>query len=199
MSTLEVNKLAPLADNGTITFGDSGDTFDIPSGATLDVTGATVSGLSAGKIGQVITTEITATDYSNTSTSPAEVTNLNVSITPSATSSKVLIMAKVMFGSSANARNFIQLRRGSTKIGNSPAAGSRQEDIAVDTPVAVNDVCTSNFHYIDSPSTTSATTYKIFACREGSGAFRLNRSENDTDDASVSRGTSVITVMEILA
>ena len=30
MSTLEVNKLAPLADNGTVTLGDSGDTFTIP-------------------------------------------------------------------------------------------------------------------------------------------------------------------------
>ena len=33
MSTLEVNKLAPLADNGTVTLGDSGDTITIPTGA----------------------------------------------------------------------------------------------------------------------------------------------------------------------
>jgi len=35
MSTLEVNKLAPLADNGTVTLGDSGDTITIPSGVTI--------------------------------------------------------------------------------------------------------------------------------------------------------------------
>lgn len=35
MSTLEVNKLAPLADNGTVTLGDSGDTVTIPSGVTI--------------------------------------------------------------------------------------------------------------------------------------------------------------------
>ena len=157
------------------------------------------SGLALGKIGQVLQTEVTEQSYSNSSTSPAEITNLNVAITPSATSSKVLVMGKIMFGSSSTARNFIQLRRGDTKIGNNASAGSRQEVIGVATSAAVNDVMTVNFHYIDSPSTTNATTYKVFGCREGSGTFRLNRSENDTDDATVSRGTSVITVMEVLA
>mgnify|MGYP003109173530 FL=1 len=188
MGTIFVDKLDPQSGTN-LTLGSSGDTVTLTSGAKT-------SGF--GKIGQVVTTEVTASDYSNTSTSPAEITNLNVAITPSATSSKVLVMGKIMFGSSSSARNFIQLRRGDTKIGNSPAAGSRQEVIGVGTSNAVNDVCTVNFHYIDSPNTTSETTYKVFGCREGSGAFRLNRSENDTDDATVSRGTSVITVMEVL-
>jgi len=39
MSTLEVNKLAPLADNGTVTLGDSGDTITIPSGVTITNSG----------------------------------------------------------------------------------------------------------------------------------------------------------------
>lgn len=46
-SELKTNKISP-ATGTTTTLGDSGDTFDIPSGATLDVTGATVTGLSAG-------------------------------------------------------------------------------------------------------------------------------------------------------
>jgi len=188
VSQLKVNEIVQQSGSN-LTLGGSGDNIVLGSGATS----------SFGKIGQVVTTEITATDYSNTSTSPAEITNLNVAITPSTTSSKVLVMGKIMFGSSASARNFIQLRRGDTKIGNSPAAGSRQEVIGVATSAAVNDIMTVNFHYLDSPSTTSETTYKVFGCREGSGAFRLNRSENDTDDATVSRGTSVITVTEVLA
>jgi len=162
-----------------------------------DAVTAAKAGFSAGKILQVQSADFTsgATTVSAASFGATEVTD---QITPSAASSKVLVMGKIMFGSSSSARNFIQLRRGDTKIGNSPAAGSRQEVIGVGTSNAVNDVCTVNFHYIDSPNTTSATTYKVFGCREGSGAFRLNRSENDTDDATVSRGTSVITVMEIL-
>jgi len=35
MSVLEVNKLTPLASNGTVTMGDSGDTISIPSGVTI--------------------------------------------------------------------------------------------------------------------------------------------------------------------
>ena len=35
MSTLEVNKLTPQGTGTTVTLGDSGDTFTIPSGLTL--------------------------------------------------------------------------------------------------------------------------------------------------------------------
>ena len=45
MSVIEVNKLTPLTNNGTITLGDSGDTFSIPSGVTLSNAG-TATGFS---------------------------------------------------------------------------------------------------------------------------------------------------------
>ena len=94
MSTLEVNKLVPLADNGTITLGDSGDTFDIPSGATLDVTGATVSGLTTGKIVQVLQGQ-SATQIS-TSITDNDQDIVTQSITPTASSSKILVIGTVM-------------------------------------------------------------------------------------------------------
>jgi len=43
MSTLETNLIQP-ATGTTLTVGASGDTIDIPSGATLDATGATITG-----------------------------------------------------------------------------------------------------------------------------------------------------------
>ena len=43
MSTLEVNKITPSTGT-TITLGDSGDTFTIPSGVTLDGSSATLTG-----------------------------------------------------------------------------------------------------------------------------------------------------------
>ena len=49
MSVIEVNKLTPLASNGTVTMGDSGDTISIPSGVTIanagTATGFSVDGL----------------------------------------------------------------------------------------------------------------------------------------------------------
>ena len=59
MSTLKVDTILKRTGTGTITLGQSGDTVDIPSGATLDVTGATVTGLTDnGKILQVQTSPI---------------------------------------------------------------------------------------------------------------------------------------------
>ncbi len=47
MSKLETNQVDP-ATGTTLTLGTSGDTIDIPSGVTLDTTGATVSGITQG-------------------------------------------------------------------------------------------------------------------------------------------------------
>jgi hypothetical protein len=42
MSELKVNKISPRSGTD-VTLGDSGDTFTVPSGATLDTTNATVT------------------------------------------------------------------------------------------------------------------------------------------------------------
>ena len=89
MSTLETNLVQPSTGT-TLTLGASGDTVDVPSGATLDVTGATVSGLTTGKVLQVVQ-GVTTTNTQITSTSFAD-TSLTANITPSSTSSKILIL-----------------------------------------------------------------------------------------------------------
>ena len=73
----------------TITIGASGDTISIPSGATIANSG-TATGF--GKVLQVVQGTF-ATQSSTTSTSASD-TCLSVAITPSATSSKILIMAE---------------------------------------------------------------------------------------------------------
>lgn len=50
--------------------------------------------------------------------------------------------------------------------------------------------------YLDSPSTTSATTYKI-QYRVAGGTSYLNRAVADTDASYAPRTVSTITVMEI--
>jgi hypothetical protein len=68
MSTLEVNKLAPLADNGTVTLGDSGDTFTIPSGVTITNNGTQTGfgGENTPAFRAVRSSNQTLTDASNT-------------------------------------------------------------------------------------------------------------------------------------
>ena len=54
MSTLEVNKITPVSGGTTVQVGESGDTINIPSGATLanagSVTGLPASSISSGTI-----------------------------------------------------------------------------------------------------------------------------------------------------
>ena len=89
-SELKTNKISP-ATGTTTTLGDSGDTFDIPSGATLDVTGATVTGLSAGKILQVQITEAAEQSSYIDSTSWSDTGNMSVSITPASASNNIIV------------------------------------------------------------------------------------------------------------
>ena len=88
MSTINVNAL-DKESGSTLTLGTSGTTVDIPSGATLDVTGATVSGLSAGKVLQTVSASY-ATTETTTSTSYVD-TSLSATITPASSSNKILI------------------------------------------------------------------------------------------------------------
>ena len=50
--------------------------------------------------------------------------------------------------------------------------------------------------WLDSPSTTSATTYKIQAV---GGSTTINMSDNDSDSFDYYRTVSTLTVMEVLA
>ena len=62
MSEIKVNKISP-ATSTTITLGDSGDTFNIPSGATIANSGTATGFVSAGAIdlnGAVLTLDANA-------------------------------------------------------------------------------------------------------------------------------------------
>jgi hypothetical protein len=165
MSTLETNLVQPSTGT-TLTLGASGDTVDVPSGATLDVTGATVTGLSAGKILQIVEGS-SSTQQDNSSTTLTDI-GLSVAITPSSSSSKVLVMASfpVRFLKSSNyyANGMFALLRGSTVI--IDRSGSNVQDFGMEAGALGGSSYVANpvkmhMQILDSPSTTSATTYKV--------------------------------------
>lgn len=98
----------------------------------------------------------TSTSATSTTTTYAD-TNLSASITPSSTSSQVLVIVSQQGcqKTNGNVDNAIRLRlvRGSTAIQNISAALLRTA-----TALENRGSCTSV--YLDSPATTSATTYK---------------------------------------
>jgi len=157
-----------------------------------------------GKIGQVIQTTKTDT-FSTSSATYTDITGMSLSITPSSTSSKILIKTCISWGGGQNVYGYGKFVRGSTDIflgdsggGNRVSATFPMEHLSHDTATYNCFVASSEF--LDSPSTTSATTYKIQARIVSGGAtLYINRPENDNNETYIGRFTSSITAMEVLA
>lgn len=175
---------------------------------TLDVTGTptfsskiATTNFGTGAILQVKQT-VKSDTFSTNSTSYTDVTGLSVAITPSSTSNKILFMANLSVGG-ANAQDanhvYVQMLRGSTAINIGDARGSRERG----TNVINNGIAGQMFHpsscFLDSPSTTSETTYKIqMKSSTTSEVGCINRSGRDSDNAQHDgNASSTITVMEV--
>ena len=158
-------------------------------------------GLPAGSSGGVIQVKsVTKTDgdFNTSSSSFVDVTGLSVTITPTRSDSKILIFATIHGVGDSSTQAYFRFMRDSTAICVGDAAGSRvratmgsiYEDQTNDT-----NSCSQNF--LDSPSTTSAVTYKIQTRTQGAGTIYINRSAGDSNSTNSGRFTSSITVMEI--
>jgi len=176
-------------------------TLTLPSTSGNVITSANLSSnLPAGSVLQVVSTTKTNT-FSTTSASGtfADITGLSVSITPSSASNKILILAEVRAATPSSNGSFIRAMRDSTAIyiGDS-GGGSRVRVSAQGYNADGNSNTNLTIMYLDSPSTTSSTTYKIQACVGGtSGTVYVNRSDNNSDNVFTGMSASSITVMEI--
>ena len=157
----------------------------------------------AGHILQTVSTTKTDTWTYTGSTTLQDVTGLSATITPTSTSSKILVQVSLTFTASGRYSG-ARLLRGSTYIGGGDSSGSRS---SVSVSPQANEgetgnayvLRTSSFSYLDSPSTTSATTYKIQAGNpyDSSVTTYVNRIQTDSDAAWSQRGSSTITLMEV--
>ena len=111
----------------------------------------------AGKVLQVVNFVYNGASVSSTSTSFVD-TDLETSITPSSTSNKILI--SVTFQGQTDANGIFTLSKGDTNLVGT--YGFTRLEVA-------NKQTGFSFSYLDSPSTTSATTYKLRMKNNGSG------------------------------
>ena len=156
----------------------------------------TVSGAGGGKVGQVIQTVKTDV-FSTTSTSLVDVTGLTAAITPSATSSKVLVTLNLNIGPGDNSA--VALFRGSTQIALGDASGSKSRSFASSAYINGTVQMPSNTTFLDSPNSSSEVTYKIQGGAVGGGTTYFGRGSTDGDNAQHARTINVITLTEILA
>ena len=208
-NSITLAKMAPGTDGNIISYDTSGNPVAVATGSSGQVLTSAGAGAvpsfqspaGGGKVLQVIQTLKTDTE-SVGGTSFSNVSGLDVTITPSASNSKILITLSMTYGTSGGSA-FVagKLLRGSTVIGlatdiqGSCTAASfgmnTQED---------SQTYNLNYTFLDSPSTTNGTTYKIQISpqRNGSKTFFLNR-PGTTSDANRMQGTTTLTAMEISA
>ena len=152
-----------------------------------------------GNVLQVVSNHVTS-QHSTSTTGEEDITDMNVTITPSSTSSKILILVQMVVGSGQNTANHYTLKRGSTAIGVGSTDGSRtQASFCFDGGNSdSNRAMTLSFHHLDSPSTTSATTYKITTFKFSTGSsFRLNRVQSASGESYDDNFASHMTAIEI--
>ena len=155
----------------------------------------------AGSGGVLQVVQTVKTDvFTTTSTSYVDVTGLSVSITPVSSDSRVLVVGYYFLSNTNTAGNYFsraQLVRNSTAIFVGDAAGSRARGMSF--AALPNNVVGQavGFSYLDSPATTSATTYKIQIASEASGTASIGREGGDADSAAYTRMPASIIVMEI--
>ena len=163
-------------------------------------------GLPSGSSGGIIQVKQTVkTDtFSSSSETFTDVTGLSVSITPTRSDSKIMVSYSGCGGSGQNRIGHIRLARvigGTTTtdifVGDQ---GESNQARASSTFVQNNTYYVSSFSgtFIDSPSTTSAVTYKLqLAAGDQNYEVHVGKDHGNSNEFSRSRTPSQITVMEV--
>ena len=193
---------------GTTVFGDGSGDLTIQQNGVL-VNKITSNGLTyrgTGSVLQVVNTHYTTPVSQSVAggTTLTPITGLEASITPASTSSKILIFVR-WFGEhntdGSNWEYMFGITRDGTAIGLPTSTGNHTRGIAMGalSYYASDNASTPEtafYNYLDSPSTTSAVTYRAYVTGGGAETLYTNRVVNNTDGSSYERGTSSIILME---
>ena len=203
------------------------------TGTLPAISGANLTNLpSGGKVLQVVQTVFTGiasqtnvtaqtTDYGGYGSAGLNWTDLDTTLTPSATSSKILVMINAQFATPANAvYGVYRLQRGingatpslSSSSGWMPPTTGSQDKWLSGAMISTSKYGDASGHgnntmpayawqYLDSPNTTDAVKYRVNTYLKsdigGAGTIFLNRTVYPNNDYGTGRGVSTVTLMEI--
>ena len=199
--TTKVTGTLPVANGGTgiTTLGTASQVLRVNSGATGLEFGSVVSG-----IVQVKFVEKTGTQ-SWASTAETEITDLNVSITPTSASNKILVLGQLWTSADTTAlTSFNALKRSIgggaySTLGNHTNDGTSNSKSTGHGGVMSGtwNLIGTSISFLDNPATTSAVNYKWYATSEGGATtFWVNRTERNSTIYHP-KTSSTITLMEI--
>jgi hypothetical protein len=182
-----------------ITLNGSGTVSGISAGGLPDgiIQSADLATGVGGKILQVVSTTKTDTASTTTSGSFTDISGMSVSITPSATSSKIFIILSLgSISSDEGIAVGFRILRDSTEIGSASSGTDRKGFTNVYGGSTSGDeyIMSASHNFLDSPSTTSSITYKL-QWRTSSSASYLNKYYANSEN----NGSSTITVIEVAA
>jgi len=177
------------ATSGNVVVDSATQTLTNKSIVATQLTGTiAVARLPTGSVLQVV--QATKTDsFSVTSTTFTDVTGMSVTITPTSSSNKILVIASIGGHACTTGDSLLQLVRGSTAINNGSSGFAQANFSQKETCLSAINV------FLDSPATTSATTYKIQQ-RADQGGQTAHFNSRPSGGVVVA---SSITVMEIAA
>jgi hypothetical protein len=195
--SVAVQSTAPTGYEGQLWLDDTDGSMYVyytdPGGGSSSWIGAVSR---SGGILQVVSTTKTDT-FTTSSSSFVDATGLSVSITPRSTSSKIFVLANVSAASESGTASDFLLVRNSTSIFLGDAAGSRTRGSRRAFTAGNSAETSMALEFLDSPSTTSTTTYKLQVRSNSGSTVAINRSGGDSDSSSNLRSASSITLIEV--
>ena len=165
-------------------------------------TGGLPSGATSGGIIQIV--EAVKTDLFSASISIgnySQITGLAVTITPSTNTSKIILHAVVNFCTSGdNVHTAFEIRNGSTRLTgyqNTGSLGNFTPSMTSSRNETTSAMVCVPIHGVDSPASTSAQTYNVFASAEGYTLY-INKAQSASADQAQNYGTiSTLTAYEV--
>ena len=159
-----------------------------------------------GKILQVVSTlKNDPFSFSSPSATPTAVTGMTANITPSSTSSTILIMVSMTIhpGDASNNAVKVTFFKDSSEFLTAKASGQGNRTVVFKNRGNQNggngstDFENFNLHFIDDPSTTSQLTYDVRMSNTSNTTVRVNQVDNPDNISQRPCGLSTITLMEI--
>jgi hypothetical protein len=184
------------SDGDVLTYDASGDLW-IPQGIVPP----------AG-IGSNVVTAVKDDTFSTSSTTFVTVTGLDVTITPTSATSKILLLATVAYSffDQFDYHALFTVFRDSTDLVVPASPGSRVTGlggIQNAQGIAKNQsgihTMSQSVVILDSPATASAVNYTVRTLRSLGGAVNVNRSTTDANGATSVRSVSYLTAIEVAA
>ena len=179
-----------------IAFNGSGTISGISTGGISDTKAVADAAMPAGAILQVVQTVKSDVSTISIATTALSSDIMTVSITPQSASSKILLQCSLNTSCGTTSVGFV-FQRDSTDIGIADAAGSRQRRTSSQTAPS-GTVVNLNGSFLDSPSTTSAITYRVKACHTSGSTQNVVINENgQSEQAKFVNTICTLTAMEV--